>query len=142
MREQSMKSTYSTTDDALYITLAKPRGRIVTREASPGVYLDFDQRRALVGIEVLDASAHYSKAALHQIEAPIEWITLAEAARESADDGKAIEAVTLRALVASGELQGRKIGKTWQVAAHSLWNYLENRPKRGPKAKSRRTTAA
>ena len=132
-----MKTTYSETEDALYVTLATPRGRIVTREVASGIYLDFDQRKALVGIEVLDASRLYSNATLSGLASPIEWITLAEAARESADEGETIKAVTLRALVASGELQGQKVGKTWQVARHSLWNYLENRPKRGPKPGAR-----
>lgn len=136
-----MKSTYDSSVDALYVTLSTPRGRIATREVGPGVYLDFDQRNALVGIEILDASKFYSKATLAEIESPVIWITLTEAQRESADEGEPIKAVTLRALVASGELQGRKVSKTWQIGRHSLWNYLENRPKRGPKP-ARRSPAA
>jgi len=65
-----VNATYSAPDDALYVTLAKARGRIMTREASPGIFLDFDQRKALVGIEVLDASLHYSKATLARILSP------------------------------------------------------------------------
>ena len=47
-----MKTTYEESVDALYVTLAAPRGRLVTREVGPGIYLDFDQRKALVGIEI------------------------------------------------------------------------------------------
>jgi len=128
-----MKATYDESVDALYITLGPAKGKVMTREVGPGIFLDFDSRKTLVGLEVLDASTHYPKSSLAGIEPPVEWLTLAEAEREIEPGEAPLSAGSLKNLLAAGTLEGRKVGKTWQIARHVLATYLANRPKRGPK---------
>lgn len=129
-----MQITYDVSVDAIGITLARPRGRPKTQEISPGVYADFDAKSRLVAIEVMGASRIYSRAELAAMPSAVEWVTLAEAERLATKERSPILASSLRLLVRQGDLQGRQVGRTWQVAVHSLMTYLTNRPKRGRKA--------
>jgi uncharacterized protein YuzE len=65
-----MHATYATDVDALSIRLTRGIGHVVTREIQPCVYLDFDERQRLVGIEILDASSFYDRAELERLPPP------------------------------------------------------------------------
>lgn len=132
-----MEVTYDPEVDALYVKFRRTSGQIVNREVAPGIYHVLDAHKRLVGIEVLDASVHLGKAALEGLRPPESWLTLAEAEAEATRQRSPIVAATLRRLLASGDLAGRKIGKTWQIDGAALLTYLANRPALGrPKAPS------
>jgi len=118
---------YSPTGDVLDITLLPDVRSVRTEELTPDVRLDWDRKGRLIGIEILNASAYYPGATLEHLGDGTQWLTLAEAEAEGRpDDGPT--ATRLRALLNTGRLPGRKIGRDWQIARHELWNYLENRP--------------
>ena len=134
-----MRLTYSPSADALALQLATGT-EIRTRELAPGVHADFDGRGRLVGVEILDASTHYDRAELEQLAAPVEYLTLAEAAKESQ-----LSPATLKAQIHNRRLPALKRGRDWLVARHELWSYLENRAPQGRPARrraARRTKAA
>jgi hypothetical protein len=118
-----MRITYSRSIDVLDIELL-PEGRTQRMvKLGPTCNADLDAKGRLIAIEILDASAWYSKQQLEQLEEPMpEYLTLAEAAAESK-----IAPVTLRAQIANGRLVATKRGRDWLVARHELWNYLEKR---------------
>lgn len=57
-----MKQEYDAEVDALYLQLAEAE-IVESEEVRPGIVLDFDAEGRVVGIEILDASEHVSKAA-------------------------------------------------------------------------------
>jgi excisionase family DNA binding protein len=116
--------TYDATVDALAVQLQSPgRGRRVrTIEVSPGVRLDYDDRGRLLALEVLDASVHVSPQVLARIPNGEEFLTLAEAAKESG-----LSSETLRGQIHKGRLHAIKRGHEWAVSATDLLNYLESR---------------
>ncbi len=118
--------TYSSEADALAIKLAP--GAISARmvRLAPGVNADFDGAGRLIGVEVLRAGERYDRAALEHLAAPTEFLTLAEAAKESG-----LSPATLRVQLHKGRLTGAKRGRDWVIATHELWNYLEGRQPRG-----------
>jgi uncharacterized protein YuzE len=128
----TMRMTYSADVDAFAAWFGQGVGRVVTRELGPGIHADFDERGTLVGIEVLDASTHYERQALEQLASPIEYLTLAEASRESK-----LAVNTLRNQINNGRLPAIKRGRDWLVAGHELWNYLESRAPQGRPAAKR-----
>jgi len=65
-----MRMTYSPDVDALAIWLAPGATTIGAREIAPDTYADFDREGRLLGIEVLNASAHYDQAELEQLPRP------------------------------------------------------------------------
>jgi len=127
-----MRMTYSAEADALAVDLASGAKGVGTRELGPGIYADFDAKGRLVGIEVLDASLHYPRAELEALANPVEYLTLAEAAKESK-----LSPVTLKAQIRNGRLPAIKRGRDWLVAGHDLWNYLETRAPQGRPAEKR-----
>jgi uncharacterized protein YuzE len=63
-----MKTTYDHEANALYVKFSE--GKIDrTEELRPGLILDFDSRGHIVGIEMLDAKAQLSAAALESLVA-------------------------------------------------------------------------
>ncbi len=125
-----MQITYDQEADAIAVQLFAARGRSVSRPIAPGIVVDFDGKR-LVAIEILSASTHYTARELAALTSPVTWLTLAEAAREAREEGAPISATTLRRLLNTDRLPGRKHGRDWQIARHDLWNYLEHRPSPG-----------
>ncbi len=128
-----MRFTYSPGADTLGIDLVPGGQAARTIRFSPEVAADFDDTGRLLYVEILGASAWYPKAELEQLDTPVAWLTLAEAAKESG-----LAAATLRVQLNQGRLEGRKLGRDWQVARHVLWNYLENRDPRGRPATKRK----
>lgn len=53
-----MQLEYDPQADAVYISLKKKKVH-KSREVSPGVILDLDKTKGLIGIEILDASKHF-----------------------------------------------------------------------------------
>lgn len=131
-----MQMTYSATVDAVAVRLAEPRGKVMTREVAPGVLIDIDRRGRVTGIEVLNASARYSRDSLERLASPAEWVRLVDAAAEVQ-----LSPITLRTQISAGRLRAEKRGRDWYVARHDLMNYLENRAPSGRRSASRRRTA-
>lgn len=128
-----MKVTYSAAADALSVQLL-PAARTARSEAlGPDITADFDDRGRLIALEVLQASHHYPAAALAALAAPVDWLTLAQAAKESG-----LSTSTLRVQLNAGRLAGKKQGRDWLVARHELWSYLESRDVRGRPAAKRK----
>jgi len=127
-----MKITYSPTADAVAIDLVEAAKSASTRELGGGINLDYDEDGRLIGIEILDASRHYPRKELEQHPSPVEYMTLAEAAKESK-----LSTGTLKAQIHNERLPAIKRGRDWLVARHDLWTYLENRAPQGAPAKRR-----
>ena len=53
--------------DALYLRLVDSR-IVESREASPGVVLDFDENDLVVGVEILNLSKRAPKINLHELQ--------------------------------------------------------------------------
>ena len=134
-----MRFTYDATVDALAIELAPGARSERTERIAPGINIDFDRRRRLISVEVLNASGFYPASDLAALESPEELLTLAEAACESG-----LSAATLRKQIHNEKLTAIKRGRDWMVARHTLWNYLETRDPRGRRAatEKRRRRAA
>lgn len=135
-----MRITYSAEADALSVDLVPDGTSAETRRLTPDVAVDLDEDGRLIAVEVLRASQHYPRAELEQLAAPVEWLSLAEAAKESG-----LSPTTLRVQLNAGRLEGRKRGRDWVVARHVLWTYLENRAPSGrppAKRKARRRKAS
>lgn len=128
-----MRITYSPTADALAIHLVEGRRSVGTKEITPNVFIDLDEGGRLVAVEVLNASHYYGRAQLESLATPVEYLTLAEAAKESR-----LAVSTLRNQIAAGRLTGIKRGRDWLVARHDLWNYLESRGPQGRPGKATR----
>ena len=89
--------------------------------------------RSLASVEILDASSRYPAASLRNLPAPMDWMSLAEAAAESG-----ITPDALRRQVLNGRLAARKRGRDWVVSPAALWTYLESRAPSGrPPASSK-----
>jgi uncharacterized protein YuzE len=128
-----MQMTYSPTADAVAIELAPEATSARTQHMGPDIIADFDARGRLVSLEILNASDHYPAAALQQLSAPVEYLTLAEAAKESG-----LAPATLRLQASRQRLAAVKRGRDWLIPRHALWNYLENREPSGrPPASTR-----
>jgi uncharacterized protein YuzE len=125
LRTDDFRLTYDIHADALAIELPSSRRKFqrYTRELAPGVYGDFDRSgKYLVGIEVLWASQHYRRGALERLPTGVEYITLEEAAAE-----ERMKPAVLRKSIKAGALPAVQRGRTWLVARHELWNWLEAR---------------
>jgi uncharacterized protein YuzE len=128
-----VRFTYDPKVDALAIDLADAPTETV-RELAPGVSGDFDKAGRLTSIEILSASLRYPVRELRKLDDGAEWLTLPAAAKEAK-----LSAVTLRNQLNAGRLQGRKVGRDWQVSRAALWTYLESRAAAGaPSAHERR----
>ena len=108
-----MQLTYDATVDAFQFELAPGTPVAKTIEWGHGVYVDVDARGRVLGIEVLDASTRF-------------------------DAVSGLSAATLRVLLNSGRLVGRKQGRDWTVTLSDLYTYLESRAPSGRPAKSRK----
>lgn len=128
-----MQLTYDATVDAFQLELAPGTRVAKTIEWGPGVHVDVDARGRVLGIEVLDASTHFDVASLATLRPPVVTLSLVEAADESG-----LSAATLRVLLNSGRLVGRKQGRDWTVTLSDLYTYLESRAPSGRPAKSRK----
>lgn len=135
-RHGGIRVTYDPEADALAVELRRAIGRPTTKELSPDHHADFDTRGRLVALEILRASRHYGQAALEHLPSPVEWLTLAEASRESG-----LAADTLRVQINKGRLRAVKRGRDWLVAVHELWNYLESRAPQGRRSPRERVRA-
>lgn len=123
-----LKVHYDAEVDALSIDFGPGGRHVVTKEAAPGIYLDFNGTK-LVGLEVLNASKHISRDELEKHPYPVEYMTLSEASKESG-----LSPVTLRRQINEGRLSAVKRGRDWLVDELSLINYLESRSARGRRA--------
>ena len=62
-----MKVEYDQQADAVYIALTSRREKVwKSREVEPGVVLDLNRKRSVIGIEVLDASRRFKTSDLFQ----------------------------------------------------------------------------
>lgn len=111
--------TYDPEVDALAIQLSHGKGRPISREIAPGIYVDFDSRNRIVALEVLDASHHVPRANLQRLESPEEYLTLREAAKESG-----LSPTTLRVQIRNGRIKATKKGRDWLIGSTELFNYL------------------
>jgi uncharacterized protein YuzE len=125
-----VRVTYDPQVDALAIDLADAPTESV-RELAPGVSGDFDKAGRLTSIEILSASRRYPIHELRKLDDGADWLTLPAAAKEAK-----LSANTLRHQLNAGRLQGRKVGRDWQVSRAALWTYLESRASSGRRAKS------
>lgn len=125
--------TYSAGVDALAIRLVSGARGVGTVELTPDVFVDFDQDRRLVGLEVLNASRYYDRSTLGELPTPAVWLSLAEASAESG-----IAPTTLKTQIARGRIPAEKRGRDWYIAKHELWNYLESRAPAGRPGKAPR----
>lgn len=137
-----IRTTYDMEADALMVQLrSAERGeRVRTQVVAPGVHLDFDTAGHLLGLELLGASQHLPRETLAALPSPVQYLTLAEAAKESG-----LAPATLRVQINHGRLKAVKRGRDWFVDTTALLNYLESREPRGRPAKAgkaRRGTAS
>ncbi len=121
-----MQFRYDAQVDAMAVQFTKGEGRVLTQEVAPGVYLDFDSKGKLLAIEVLYASRHVPRAVLEANPYPIEYLTLAEAGKESG-----LSPATLRRQINNGRIAAVKRGRDWLIDGLSLINYLESRARSG-----------
>lgn len=137
-----MRLTHDATHDTAYLELvAVPAGGVAaTKTLADWLAADFDATGQLVGLEVLDASAHLPPAALAQADSAAEWLTLPEAGRLIGRSP-----ITLRVQIGKGRLPARKQGRDWLVsraAAESYAMALEQAPAPTPAAKGSPKPAA
>ena len=121
-----MLVTYDAQADALSVDLLPGARRARTVQVRAGILAHFDERDRLIEIEILGAGAHYDPATLQRLVSPAEYLTLAEASRESG-----LEASTLRRQIHKGKVRAVKRGHDWLVTRAALWTYLENRAPSG-----------
>jgi uncharacterized protein YuzE len=131
-----IRTTYDLEADALMVRLrSAERGEHVrTQVVTPGVHLDFDTAGHLLGLELLGASHHLPRETLAALPSPVQYLTLAEAAKESG-----LSPTTLRVQINHGRLKAVKRGRDWFVDSATLLNYLESREPRGRPPKAGRT---
>lgn len=120
-----MRMTYDPTVDALAIDLADTPTATM-RELAPGVHGDFDKDGRLTSLEIIRASLRYPVRELKALGDGDVWLTLTQAAKEAK-----LTAKTLRNQLNAGRLNGKKVGRDWQVSRTVLWNYLESRAASG-----------
>lgn len=144
-RETKMEFKYDQKIDALAVSFAKNGRSARTVAVLEGVNFDFDARGRLITIEILDASTRVPAAALKKLPSAEEWLTLRAAAEESGE----LEADTLRSLINTGRIRGKKEGRDWKVTRAELYTYLDSRapsgrpsPKRSSVKPRRRSSAA
>lgn len=125
-RPQPMTFTYDRAADALSIELLPDATSARMVQIAPDCNADLDKRGRLVSIEILQASAYYSKAQLERLERTSDELTLREAAEESD-----LAATTLKNQIRAGKLPGVKRGRDWFIERAALWNYLANRSPAG-----------
>ena len=125
--------TYDAQADVLGIWFPGRDHDARTREIAPGIHVDLTRDGRVTAVEVLDASARYPLPSLRALESPVDWMTLAEAAREAG-----LQADTLRRQAANGRLEARKRGRDWLVSRAALWTYLDSRAPSGRAPASRR----
>jgi excisionase family DNA binding protein len=123
---RKLRITYDDEADALTIELVPGKNSARTVEQGPGVYADFSADDKLISIEVLDASSRYPKELLETLNAPIQPLTLAQAAEESG-----IAAATLRKQIHNRRIKAIKQGRDWIIPRHELVNYLSSRAPQG-----------
>lgn len=121
-----MRMTYDPQADALAWDLVEKATTDRMVQIVPGVNADLDADGRLISVEVLHASAHYSKKELLAVGSGEVWLTLTQAAKEAK-----LSPATLRLQLNHGRLKGRKTGRDWQVSRTALWNYLEGRAPAG-----------
>ncbi|MCC7055684.1 MAG: DUF2283 domain-containing protein [Gemmatimonadaceae bacterium] len=117
----NLHPTYDPEADALYVRLGDaPRTVARTRSVAPGIQFDVDADGKLLGIEILRASTQVHADALTAEGPGEEWLTLVEAGKHAGRSPS-----TLRVLLHTGKLTGRKVGRDWQIARHVLETYAE-----------------
>lgn len=116
----TVHTTYDPDADACYIGLGTTReGAVRSRVVLPGVQVDIDSTGKLVGIEILGAAALVHADVLSTMAPPAEWLTLKEA-------GALIDRSpeTLRVLLHTHKLNGRKQGRDWVVERTAIEAYV------------------
>ena len=118
--------SYDTEADVLGIWFPGTSDTARTSEVAAGIHVDLTPDGRVASIEILDASSRYPAASLRNLPAPVDWMSLAEAAAESG-----ITPDALRRQVLNGRLAARKRGRDWVVSPAALWTYLESRAPSG-----------
>ncbi len=118
--------TYDPEADAMGVALIPEATAWRAVKVAPGVRLDLDRQGRPVFLEILGARALFGADVLRSLEAPEDWLTLWEAARESG-----LAAATLKVQIHAGRLTAVKHGRDWFVTGRDLLNYLESRAPRG-----------
>lgn len=135
-----MRVTYDGKVDALHVILWEAKAPLRTREAAPGIHLDYTEDGKLAGLELLDASEHVPAAVLARIGKPSRPMTLADLEKATG-----ITAETWKKLAQAKRVPAAKRGRDWIVEYGDALNYLESRAPSGrpaSKRKARRRKAA
>ena len=131
-----MKVSYDHGADVLEVELSDaPAARTEVQEGR--VVVQFDRVGRVLSVQVLEASRQFDARYLSQLRSPVIHLNLAEAAKESG-----LAAATLRVLLNSGRLKGKKRGRDWFVTAADLDTYLESRAPSGRPAVSAKARRA
>ncbi len=121
-QKSSLKIEYEPEVDILNIYLQDPDISLkYSKEAQPGIILNYSKDGSLSSVEILDASKRYSpgQLAAHSLD---EFIDLKTASRLSG-----IAPVTLRAQAEKGRLWAIKLGGQWVTTKERLQQYLDSR---------------
>jgi excisionase family DNA binding protein len=128
-----MQVTYDAEADAVSITLLADVPRAKTVQVRRGILVHFDAQDRLLELEILQARAQYPPATLERLGSPVEYLTLAQAAKETG-----LDASTLRRQILNKRLQGEKRGHDWLVTRAALWTYLDSRAPSGRPARRKK----
>jgi len=128
-----MRITYDEKTDLLVIDLDEAASAARSAFLAPNSSADLDERGRLIRVVVASASGLYDRAHLRHARANPVWLQLADAAEESG-----LSHSTLRQLIHSGRIAGRKVGRDWQVARAVLQDYLLSRAPSGRPAKAKK----
>jgi excisionase family DNA binding protein len=120
-----MRVTYDPVSDVVAFELTET-AVARTKEQGGGVVVALAKNGNVLGVQVFDASKHFEASTLAQLQSPVVYLSLLEAAEESG-----LTAGTLRVLLNNGRLKGEKRGRDWFVTAADLDTYLESRAASG-----------
>lgn len=127
-----MQATYDKAADALSVTFLEGE-RARTVKVAPGILAHFDREQRLIELEILGAGGRYPPATLERLGSPVEYLTLAHAAKETG-----LDASTLRRQLLKKRLRGEKRGPDWLVTRAALWTYLDSRAPSGRPARRKK----
>jgi uncharacterized protein YuzE len=117
----TIRAHYDRQADAAYISVGRRRKVNTTEHASHHVAVDFDRNGYVVGIEILNARAHFGPD-IDKLPSAVEELSLAEAAARCRPPRSP---TTLRVQIRNGRLKATKRRRDWVVTAANLENYLE-----------------